>query len=296
MKFKYLLIFIMTTTTCSAFDTMHLEKYFDQNGNISKEFWTKEPYGIRNEMDKIEYVENNNLLNLFNDCKDLDKNGKDARERLIKMGFPLQIETESGESEALDESNNKINSVVILLNITPVEVDKRFCLLCLGQDLYLIDTKPPITAYLLLSTSMMSCSPIHITAIEKIEERKYRFFLDGFVGNGRLGGEPWVEVHDIDFSNKKQSIQSASFAKDLNGDGHRELIVGAEIAWGINWYWVYSYKDGDWINVSNEFPTFYKTEVKKMVEERTFFDPKVGFIRKALIDAAEKGGVSGFLK
>jgi len=255
------------------------------------------PRGIDNEIKPIKKMSDDNIFIFLKDSPRRDKIGKNAREQLIKLGFSLQADGGGSDwPKILNASNNTINSSAIYLKIKPIPLDKNFYLVCSGQDLFLIDTRKTISAYKILTTNMQSSSSYTVTAIEKINKDKYRFFLDGIPGNGRLGGVSQIEVHEIDFDKETQIVETASFALDLNGDGHRELIVEAEIAFGINWYWIYSYQNGSWVETSHQFPGYYKTEVKKLVEEQKGFDLKYGFIRKALLLAAEKGGVSAYIK
>lgn len=292
---KKILIIFSLVSSCYAFGLKHCEKYFQSDGTILKEFWDVEPDGISNKTSSISYIQNNDLIKLLQTSGDWAEISKNARERLLELGFPLfyfPFDDDGEGPQILDKSNNSIKPGFVDVSVRPIKNNKRFIVVSSGPDLFLLDTNSPITAYRIPNNSCPQdeCRNCGVSIVEQIGDEKFRFIMDVRYGNGRLGGEPIVFVHDIDFLNKTTTDEEVTFAQDLRGDGHCELIVGAEVAFGVNWYWIYEYKDGNWVDSSKEFPNYYKNEVKKLMEKYHYFDPKVGYIHEALTRAAEKGG------
>lgn len=215
-------------------------------------------------------------------------------QRLIKKGFHLWVDTDGDDGKPLkyDDKWSVINGLKLK------QINNRFYLCSSERELYIIDTIPPITAYWVSSVYNFGHS-INVQSVENIDNDTYRFILGDYRDHGPL---QFLEVHDINFLKKIDVHTECNYAEDLNGNGQNELIVVSEISWHMYWYWIYVFKDGSLINVSSEYPQYYKNIVlKKLLNDEKHLNGDKGmapnpdeYILKALIHAAEMGGPSAF--
>ena len=147
--------------------------------------------------------------------------------------------------------------------------NERFFLLFIETNYYLVD-KDTDTAYLLRESGGGGFNS-EIVFLEKITKNygystslkdAWRIFFRCHGLNGRFAGEPCMTVFDIDcINNKFLGTFDGSLCEDLEHNNHFELIVRDEVYWNLNWYWIYRWENGSWVDSSEKFPDYYKTTV-----------------------------------
>lgn len=203
------------------------------------------------------------------------------------MGFKNDIKTLGGYG--FDLSDNNVGAAMDL------EIYKKTdwgYLWGFFNCLYFIPGNQPNKAFL-IENEWLGVDDIEVEALGK---DCYRFFI-WYRGAGR-GDKSMFNVYDLDLINLKMSKGTGNQALDLKNGGHYSIIDDFPVAETILWPWIFSWKDGKWVDTSADFPDFYKTQGVNIVENsgmntqnQTENEHKV---LTALKNAALKGGPAAF--
>ncbi len=332
MRTKLIIFLLIILFNNSAEALAWLVPLLNKNEKLSEKFFIYKPFFDIKKI-SINCIENDDILDLLEEVKGVSTNSYKSINDLEKLGFKLNIVISHYDKEWLKEAygneflqnhygNNWLEksdddlpvTEVHYLNEIVMDDYKRFVLVCSGETyLYLIDTQSkPIKTWLL--DENCTC-PNKIDKVLKRNEESFRFIYREFPGNGRLAGAPRVEVKDIDFNKKILAQIKGNYLEDINKDGNPEVIISNELDFNINWYWIFRYENGEWVESSNRYPEYYKSAVKNILEEqyestkKTYIELKNNSHSKsvssleyrmkelfALIEIAKFGGISEYLK
>jgi hypothetical protein len=301
------------------------EEYFNHDGTISSKFWELTPTFLTGKPQPVGFIQREDLLYLIRVAKepvtgfvhktlphkkeslvyptpDDDSEYEIAYQEWLKSPQSLSFRRRQEAIQTLGRleffgAKDESNPVSRQPGLSDLQkIDDRFYRCdtdLLFSNIWLIDSKSPPTAYDLGGTCNQNWGTegITLTHIEYPQQDVCRVFLSNYPGNGRFAGYPNVKVFDIDLKKKTIRDVEGSFSKDLEGKGHHQLIVGCEVAWNMEWYWVYTDMDGNWVEVSDRYPDFYKKDVLK-IYQALGDQGNYEYIRKALMRAAELGGPS----
>src|SRR5579859_902589 len=255
--FYFIFIFFVSSIYAQTADKYYYSYNFslDSNGKISDEFWKPLPSFEIQPTKPFKTIINKNILKLANEVKSYSGNTKaeDFQKSMSAFSELKQL--------GLADDNCGTDSTVFKLN-------ERFYFWCFCNSIYFIDSKSPTMTYFLEPPSGVGGCGIESIEWEKIEKDNYRFFVNSKISNGRLTGQPFVFVCDVNISKRLIKSYSGSLVLDLDHNGKHELIVGHEVGYYADWYWVFSWDGTKWVDVSAKHPNFYKKEVVNMLRKR----------------------------
>jgi len=242
-------------------------KYITEEGKIKNEFWTQRRKQCAFFKEEIKH------------------SSQQRRDVFRKVGLSKLVFDAISAEENMRGGQRFLKSMMSLMsalgdttqdgiNIQYLRIDERYFQFLLNDKYYLLDQEKD-TAYHLMDTSFgkMIHSVARIEKVDKTDGYKNisndtkRIFFKTSFENGRLTGYPGMSVFDIDFEKGVfLGVFEGNLFEDLDHDGRAELIVQDEVAWNLNWFWVFKWEDGCWIDESRIFPKYYITTVTKYLE------------------------------
>jgi|GEM_PF-5888047 len=289
----------------------------DENGNISKSFWNYSPRVRLNTANITILQTKENLPSLAGqvlNCFKYERSISDIYNHL-ETGIDKD---EANDEDATEQEIQKVKKGKLLVkhlidlgfkspseltgeawDIEFLKKTKEGYLWGFIGNLYFVPKEDPTKAIFVYKNSM----EVDDENIEKISEGYWRIYIQyrGMVGRG--ASERYIDVYDLDMNNKQVISMEVGDSKrdvlDLDSDGKKELIVVEDVAIGrIEWPWIFKWDGKSWVDVSKNYPNYYKNENYTGewgdwgAGDKETYQKVFGAIQKA----AQMGGPSAFAK
>ncbi len=277
------------------------------DGSLSSGFLEMKPE-IGQKMTPLRISQSNNIPALLKQAQSPDEKDWDpAVARLKELGLYIQISLVWHErAGAVSEvqagadiySETRCKDCAVNLEVDPITAgNQRFTIVRSLDDLYLIDTQAhPVRAWYFGNEK--GREGVTFTGVVTLDENHFRFIdQDNGEKEGTLTYRA-VEVHDVDFLSQRQILTRGLIPEDTDNGRGQVLVIPQEVAPGVDWYWVFSFGKGGWVDESEANEGLYRTFVKQLLEAGF---RKAGSAQekeewKALVKVAKAGGRLAYSK
>lgn len=267
-----------------------------KEGRITKDFWNCFPI-LPERTESITVIQDPKIWNLI---------------QAVPAKYRFQKEDSSEENEdsgstvdpQITSAINKLKSLGFLFfdkyQITWTQGNKKTFIWILEDPSkgrhYLIGTKEPFP----LCNDDGGPDQTLLLKIEPLKNDVYRMFIENHYNNGSMADETFLYICNINLTDNSMTDWMAS--EFLNPKDTNLVVSEAPIEYFVNWSWIYKWDGKGWVNVSDQYPDYYKTKVHEYLMG---FDTsglkdmdEVLQIRGEVIDvfreAAAKGGPAAF--